>query len=191
VFRPDRCNQDWHPATHGSFATNHAASKPADLIDLNGLPQILWPRHCVQDTPDADFVLELDRTRWSKVFPKGTDPEIDSYSGFFDNGRRNATGLRDYLRERDVTDVYIVGLATGYCVKFTALDARHLGFETFLIEDAARGVDLNPGDRRSRRQRDERDGYCGGHERKCRCSQARVSVLGTADICTIHRKARP
>jgi nicotinamidase/pyrazinamidase len=138
--------QDWHPATHGSFATNHAARKPGEVIDLNGLPQILWPDHCVQDTPGADFVPELDRTRWSNVFPKGTHPGIDSYSGFFDNGRRNATGLGDYLRERGVADVYVAGLATDYCVKFTALDARHLGFKTFLIEDAARGVDLNPGD---------------------------------------------
>ena len=86
------------------------------------------------------------KRRWSKVFPKGTRPEIDSYSGFFDNGRRNATGLGDYLRERGATDLYVAGLATDYCVKFTALDARHLGFKTFLIEDAACGVDLKPGD---------------------------------------------
>ncbi|HEY5769732.1 MAG TPA: bifunctional nicotinamidase/pyrazinamidase [Terrimicrobium sp.] len=138
--------QDWHPATHGSFAINHAGRNPGDVIDLNGLPQILWPGHCVQDTPGADFVPALDRTRWSRVFPKGTRPEIDSYSGFFDNGRRNATGLGDYLQERDVTNLYLLGLATDYCIKFSALDARHLGFKTLLIEDASRGVDLKPGD---------------------------------------------
>ena len=138
--------QDWHPATHGSFANNHAGRQPGDLINLNGLPQILWPDHCVQNTPGADFVPALDQTRWSKVFPKGTRPEIDSYSGFFDNGRRNATGLGDYLQERGATDVYVAGLATDYCVQFTALDARHLGFKTTLIDDAARGVELKPGD---------------------------------------------
>lgn len=138
--------QDWHPATHGSFVTNHAEKKPGDMIDLNGVAQILWPDHCVQNTPGADFVPALDQTRWSGVFPKGTCPEVDSYSGFFDNGRRNATGLGDYLGERGVTNVYLLGLATDYCVKFTALDARYLGFKTFLIEDASRGVDLKPGD---------------------------------------------
>ena len=138
--------QDWHPATHGSFATNHDGRKTGDLIDLNGLPQILWPTHCVQDTSGADFVSELERNRWSRVFPKGARSEVDSYSGFFDNGRLNATGLGDYLRERGVTNLYLLGLATDYCVKFTALDACHLGFKTLLIEDACRGVDLKPGD---------------------------------------------
>ena len=138
--------QDWHPATHGSFATNHAGRKPGDVIDLSGLPQVLWPAHCVQNTPGGDFVTTLDQTRWSKSSRKGARPEVDSYSGFFDNGRRNATGLADYLRERRVTNFYLAGLATDYCVKFTALDARHLGFRTFLIEDATRGVDLKPVD---------------------------------------------
>jgi nicotinamidase/pyrazinamidase len=88
----------------------------------------------------------LDRARWDRVFVKGTDRAIDSYSGFFDNGHRHATGLGDYLREKSVTDVYVAGLATDYCVKFTALDARQLGFNTHLIEDACRGVNLQPGD---------------------------------------------
>ena len=152
VNRLQRCfdliveTQDWHPANHGSFANNHARRQPGDLVNLNGRPQILWPDHCVQNTSGADFVPALDQTRWSKVFPKGTRPEIDSYSGFFDNGRRNATGLGDYLQERGATDVYVAGLATDYCVQFTALDARHLGFKTTLIDDAARGVELKPGD---------------------------------------------
>lgn len=138
--------QDWHPANHGSFAANHSGRKPSEMIDLNGLPQILWPVHCVQDTRGAEFAPGLDVSRISRIFQKGTDPAIDSYSGFFDNGHRKATGLGDFLRERGVTDVYVLGLATDYCVKFTALDARRLGFRTLLVEDACRGVELRPGD---------------------------------------------
>ncbi len=138
--------QDWHPETHGSLADNHEDKKPGDVVDLAGIPHHLWPTHCVQDTPGADFVPGLDRSRWAAVFQKGTDPEVDSYSGFFDNGKRHTTGLGDFLQQRNVTQVYVVGLATDYCVKFTALDAIALGFETTLIEDACRGVELQPGD---------------------------------------------
>ncbi len=138
--------QDWHPPDHGSFAAQHPGHAIGEVIRLNGLPQVLWPVHCVEDTPGAEFLPGLDRTRWDAVFQKGTDPGVDSYSGFFDNGRRHATGLGDYLAARGVTDVCVVGLATDYCVKFTALDACGLGFRTHLIEDACRGVDLAPGD---------------------------------------------
>jgi nicotinamidase/pyrazinamidase len=138
--------QDWHPANHGSFAANHPGKNPGDLIQLNGLPQVLWPVHCVQNTCGADFIPGLHRERWAAIFQKGTDPEIDSYSGFFDNGKRRATGLGDFLRERGVVDVHVVGLATDYCVKFTALDAVALGFTTKLVANASCGVDLNPGD---------------------------------------------
>jgi nicotinamidase/pyrazinamidase len=138
--------QDWHPPKHGSFAANHPGRTPGETIDLAGLPQILWPVHCVQGTPGAEFAPTLDRSRWARVFTKGTDPEIDSYSGFFDNGHRRATGLGEYLGAEGVEEVYVAGLATDYCVKFTALDARGLGFETFLIADASRGVDLQAGD---------------------------------------------
>jgi nicotinamidase/pyrazinamidase len=138
--------QDWHPANHGSFAVNHPGRAPGDVIDLDGLPQVLWPAHCVQGSPGADFVPALDRSRWVQVFQKGTDPTVDSYSGFFDNGHRKATGLAQFLRERAVTDLYVAGLATDYCVKFTALDATALGFQTWLVEDACRGVNLHPGD---------------------------------------------
>ncbi|HEY5751560.1 MAG TPA: bifunctional nicotinamidase/pyrazinamidase [Chthoniobacterales bacterium] len=138
--------QDWHPADHGSLVTNHPGHQPGDVIDLNGLPQILWPAHCVQGTPGADFVPGLDQDRWAAVFRKGTDSGIDSYSGFFDNGRRKATGLGDYLKQRGVTEVHVLGLATDYCVKFTALDAASLGFKTALISAASRGVNLQPGD---------------------------------------------
>jgi nicotinamidase/pyrazinamidase len=138
--------QDWHPADHGSFAANHAGRKPGEVIDLNGLPQILWPIHCVQGTRGAEFTPGFDLTRVAKIFRKGTDPGIDSYSGLFDNGHRKATGLGDYLRQQKVTEVYIAGLATDYCVKFTSLDAVAMGIKTFLIEDACRGVNLKPGD---------------------------------------------
>ena len=138
--------QDWHPADHGSFAANHPGHQPGDQVDLNGLPQILWPVHCVQETKGADFVPGLDRARWDRVFVKGTHRDIDSYSGFFDNGHRQATGLGDYLHEKGVRHVYVAGLATDYCVKFTALDARQLGFHTYLIKDASRGVNLQAGD---------------------------------------------
>jgi nicotinamidase/pyrazinamidase len=138
--------QDWHPPDHGSFAANHPGRKVYEVIDLAGLPQVLWPVHCVQGTPGAELVPSLDASRIDRVFRKGTDPAIDSYSGFFDNGHRKATGLDDYLNGAGVRRVYVCGLAADYCVKFTALDARRLGFETFLIEDATRGVNVNPGD---------------------------------------------
>ena len=138
--------QDWHPADHGSFAANHPWRKPGQTIDLNGLPQILWPIHCVQGSFGAEFVPELKQEGITKVFEKGTDPGIDSYSGFFDNGHRKATGLGDWLKKQGITRVYVLGLATDYCVKFTALDALQLGFETYLVEDASRGVNLAPGD---------------------------------------------
>jgi len=140
--------QDWHPPDHGSFAANHPGRKVGDVIDLNGLEQILWPVHCVQNTRGAELVPGLRTDRIQRIFQKGTDPGIDSYSGFFDNGHRRATGLGEFLTQRGVKRVYIMGLATDYCVKFTALDARQLGFETYLIEDGCRGVDVRPGDSR-------------------------------------------
>jgi nicotinamidase/pyrazinamidase len=138
--------QDYHPADHGSFASNHPGAALYSVVDLNGLPQVLWPDHCVQGTAGAEFALSLSIKHVDRIFQKGTDPEIDSYSGFFDNGRRKATGLGDYLLSKGVTDVYVCGLATDFCVKFTALDALSLGFKTFLVEDATRGVNLSPTD---------------------------------------------
>jgi nicotinamidase/pyrazinamidase len=138
--------QDWHPPDHGSFAANHPGRRPGEVIDLHGLAQILWPVHCVQETPGAEFHPALDRGPIAEVFRKGVDPEIDSYSGFFDNGHLRSTGLADYLQSHGVHEVYVGGLATDYCVKFTALDAVGLGFHTHLIQDACRGVNLNPGD---------------------------------------------
>jgi nicotinamidase/pyrazinamidase len=138
--------QDWHPENHASFASNHPGRKPGEVIDLDGLQQVLWPDHCVQNRPGAELVKTLDRSRIDRVFQKGTDRCIDSYSGFFDNGHRKSTGLGDYLKSKNVADVYVCGLATDYCVKFTALDAVQLGFKTHLYPNASRGIDLNPGD---------------------------------------------
>jgi nicotinamidase/pyrazinamidase len=138
--------QDWHPGNHGSFAVNHPDKKPFEQIDLNGLPQTLWPIHCVQGTAGAAFAATLKQDHIAKVFQKGTDPGIDSYSGFFDNGHRKATGMAEWLKAKSVTRVYVCGLATDYCVKFTALDAISLGFKTYLIEDATRGVNLEAND---------------------------------------------
>jgi len=138
--------QDWHPADHGSFASRHPGKRIGDVIDLNGLEQILWPDHCVQNTAGAELVAGLDARGIDEVIRKGTDPGIDSYSGFFDNGHRKATGLGDYLNGRGVDEVFVCGLATDYCVKFTALDAVELGLATRLVAEGCRGVDLNPGD---------------------------------------------
>ena len=133
--------QDWHPADHGSFAANHAGKNAFETIDLNGLPQKLWPVHCVQNTGGACFAPGLDTRRVARVFPKGTDPRVDSYSGFFDNGRRSSTGMAEWLKEWGARDLWICGLATDFCVKFTALDAIAEGFRVHLITDACRGID--------------------------------------------------
>jgi len=138
--------QDWHPANHGSFAASHPGKQVFQQIELNGLPQTLWPVHCVQNTKGADLAHGLDRNRIAKIFPKGTDAGIDSYSGLFDNGHRKSTGMGEWLKAQGVTEVFVCGLATDYCVKFTALDAVHVGFRTYFIEDASRGVNLRPDD---------------------------------------------
>ena len=138
--------QEWHPADHQSFATQHPGRKPGELIELHGLPQVLWPPHCVQGTTGAALHADLMREKITEVFPKGTDRTVDSYSGFFDNGHRRSTGLADWLRARWITRVYVLGLATDYCVKATALDACELGFDTWVIEDGCRPVELYPGD---------------------------------------------
>ncbi|MFT5685174.1 MAG: nicotinamidase/pyrazinamidase [Myxococcota bacterium] len=136
--------QDWHPPGHGSFAASHDGKNPYDEIPLHGLPQTLWPTHCVQGTPGADFVDDLETNRFSAVVRKGTDPTVDSYSGFADNGNRIRTGLAGLLTERGVTEVFVCGVATDFCVRFTAEDAARSGFSVFLIEDACRGVALTP-----------------------------------------------
>ncbi|UZH54995.1 bifunctional nicotinamidase/pyrazinamidase [Salinimicrobium tongyeongense] len=129
--------QDWHPKEHKSFAVNHPGKKEFEQIDLNGLEQKLWPVHCVQGTKGADFHPNLEIKPIEAIFRKGMDPEIDSYSGFFDNGHKKITGLGGYLKERGAVDLYFCGLAADICVYFSLLDALKEGFNATLIEDAA------------------------------------------------------
>jgi nicotinamidase/pyrazinamidase len=138
--------KDWHPSEHGSFAANHKGKKPGDRIILDGIEQILWPVHCVQNTRGAEFAPSFDAHRIAHVFHKGVDPLIDSYSTFFDNAHRRHTGLADYLRTRSIKDIYLMGLALDYCVKYSALDARHFGLNTHVILDGCRGIELESGD---------------------------------------------
>jgi nicotinamidase/pyrazinamidase len=109
--------RDLHPAGHGSFASSHPGRRLGEVIDLDGLPQVMWPDHCVEGTPGSELAAALDRSRVARVFVKGTDPAIDSYSGFHDNGHRKATGLGDWLKARGVDEVWVLGLATDYCVR--------------------------------------------------------------------------
>lgn len=138
--------RDWHPVNHGSFAASHPGKRPGDRILLDGRPQTLWPVHCVQGTHGAALADGLDKRAIAGVFSKGTQPDSDTYSGFFDDFAGQATGLADFLRQRGVTDVYVLGLATDYCVKHTALDAVDEGFRVWLVQDACRAVNLAPGD---------------------------------------------
>lgn len=135
--------QDWHPANHKSFASQHAGKQEFEVIELGGLSQVLWPEHCVQGTNGAAFYPKLLMNRVEAIFRKGTDASIDSYSGFYDNGHLKSTGLADYLKGRGITDVYLVGLAGDYCVYFSAKDAIAEGFQTYLIEDAIRSINSN------------------------------------------------
>ena len=135
--------QDWHPANHKSFASNHAGKSVFEKTDLNGLEQVLWPDHCVQGTPGANFSEALNLTKVEAIFRKGTDSEIDSYSGFYDNGHRKTTALADYLLGKQISQVYLLGLAGDYCVYYTAKDALKLQFQTFLIEDGIRAINLD------------------------------------------------
>ena len=138
--------QDWHPLDHVSFASNNQDKKVGDLIDLNGISQVMWPNHCVQNSYGSEFVKELKTEKITKVFKKGTDLNVDSYSGFYDNDHKKSTGLGDYLKNEKINEVYITGLATDYCVKYTVLDALNLGIKTNLVIDAVRGVNLSPDD---------------------------------------------
>jgi nicotinamidase/pyrazinamidase len=132
--------QDWHPRNHLSFASNHPGKEPGDHVDLEGIDQILWPDHCVQDTPGAAWPRELHAEKIVSVIRKGTDATIDSYSGFYDNRHQRATGLHDLLRKHGISFLALAGLAADVCVKYTALDALMLGYEVFLVEDATRAV---------------------------------------------------
>lgn len=133
--------QDWHPAHHKSFASQHEGKNPFEIIDLNGLQQTLWPDHCIQGAPGADFHKDLNTNKIEAIFRKGTNPEIDSYSGFFDNGRKKATGLNGYLKERKVDAVFVCGLAADFCVYYTAMDALSLGYTTTILDASVKAID--------------------------------------------------
>jgi nicotinamidase/pyrazinamidase len=135
--------QDWHPAGHWSFASAHPGKQPFETIQLSYGEQVLWPDHCVQGTPGAAFHPGLDTTRAQLIIRKGFRKEIDSYSAFYENDKKTTTGLAGYLRERGITTLYVVGLAADFCVKWSALDARRLGFEVYVVTDATRGIDAN------------------------------------------------
>lgn len=133
--------QDWHPTTHKSFASHHENKKEFETINLNGLEQKLWPDHCVQNTNGAEFHPDLNMKPIEAIFRKGLDPEIDSYSGFYDNGHKKSTGLAGYLREKGAKELYFCGLAADICVYFSIQDAVKAGFSVTLIEDASRALD--------------------------------------------------
>ena len=135
--------QDWHPRGHVSFASSHPGRKPFERIQVGYGEQILWPDHCVPGTPGAEFHPGLDTLRASVVVRKGSDPAIDSYSAFYENDHQTRTGLTGYLHERGCRRLFLAGLATDFCVLFSALDARREGFEVFVVEDGVRGIDLD------------------------------------------------
>jgi len=137
--------QDWHPQNHKSFATNHKGKKEYDIIDLHGIDQVLWPVHCVQGTEGADFHKNLNVNKLDMIVRKGTNPDVDSYSTFLDNDKKIMTGLKGYLNGLGINQIFIAGLATDYCVYYSALDSINYGFDTYVIIDACRGVNVPAG----------------------------------------------
>lgn len=136
---------DWHPYRHGSFAETHGKGV-GEVIDLKGLKQILWPRHCVQKTSGAEFSTGWNHQKVHQIFHKGTDENIDSYSAFYDNGHLKSTGLHEYLQTKGIKTLYVAGLTTEYCVKYSVLDALSLGYKVYVIRDACKPVNLHPHD---------------------------------------------
>ena len=143
VFQNIVITQDWHPATHVSFAANHAGKQDYEQIQLSYGEQVLWPVHCVQGTLDAELHPDLDLPTAQLIIRKGFHEQIDSYSAFMEADRKTTTGLAAYLKAREIDTVYIVGIATDFCVAWTAIDACELGFSTYVIEDATKAIDLN------------------------------------------------
>jgi nicotinamidase/pyrazinamidase len=143
---PVLASRDWHPEGHCSFASRYPGHVIGDIIDIDGITQVLWPDHCVQGGSGAEFHPVLDAAHIGRVFDKGCDAGVDSYSAFFDNAHLHDTGLDAYLRAQDVDELYVCGLATDYCVKHTVLDALALGYRVTLMVDGCRAVDASPGD---------------------------------------------
>ena len=144
AFKVVVATQEWHPANHVSFASVHSGRKPGETIQFKKQTQRLWPAHCVQNTRGAELAAGLMINRVNKVFRLGMEAEVDNDSAFFDAGLDHPTGLHSYLKEKNVADLYLMGLATDGCVRTTALDALSLGFSTILVEDACRGLNLQP-----------------------------------------------
>jgi nicotinamidase/pyrazinamidase len=132
--------QDWHPENHMSFASNNTGRQPFEQIELQGRPQILWPDHCVQGSHGAEIHKDLETKRIAAIFRKGMDPEIDSYSGFYDNNHKLSTGLAGYLKDKRVSEIYFAGLAADICVYYSILDSIIEGFSSVLIEDASKAL---------------------------------------------------
>ncbi|MDX9997113.1 MAG: bifunctional nicotinamidase/pyrazinamidase [Phenylobacterium sp.] len=158
--------QDWHPPGHSSFASSHPGRAPYETIELSYGRQTLWPDHCVQGAPGADFHPELAATKAELVLRKGFHKAIDSYSAFFENDRNTATGLAGYLRERGFTRIFLAGLAFDYCVLWSAEDAWRLGFQTVVIDDACRALDIHGSEAEARR----------------RLAQASIEVLAATEL---------
>lgn len=135
--------QDWHPADHSSFASSHDGKKPYETIQMPYGEQVLWPDHCVQNSDGAAFHPELDTERAEVIIRKGFRKEVDSYSAFYENDHKTQTGLAGYLRERGFTDIYVCGLATDFCVRWSVLDGRNEGFRMHVVEDGVKGIDLD------------------------------------------------
>lgn len=138
-------SQDWHPQDHGSFASNHEGYNLFDTVDLNGLDQIIWPDHCIQNTSGSEFVGGLETSKFDKVIRKGTNPLVDSYSAFYDNGHRVDSGLSEYLKHHGVQTVHVCGVATNFCCLYTCLDALFEGFSTTLLYNLSKGVEIEKG----------------------------------------------
>jgi nicotinamidase/pyrazinamidase len=145
IFPCVLATKDWHPLKHISFASTHGR-QPGEIIEIEGLRQELWPDHCIQGSKGAEFAPSLHSGKIQKVFFKGSDSKIDSYSSFYDNAHLRSTGLGEYLQQLGCDELYIVGLATDYCVKYSVLDASRLGFKIYVIIDACKGIELKEGD---------------------------------------------
>ena len=166
AFRHVVLTQDWHPAGHASFASSHAGRQPFETTELSYGTQVLWPDHCIQGTRGAEISRDLSIPHAQLVIRKGHNPKIDSYSGFMEADRKTSTGLAGYLKERGFRRVFCAGLATDFCVAWTALDAKAAGFDTYLIEDASRPIDANGSLARAREDLDA----------------AGVQVIGSAQV---------
>lgn len=144
-FKKIVATQDWHPPNHVSFAANHPGKKEFDVVNYEGIKQVLWPKHCVAGSEGAEFYPELNTKNFNLILRKGNNPKIDSYSAFRENDKKTLTGLGGYLKNLNVKKTYFCGLALDYCVFYSAVDSRELGFETYVVIDSAKGIDSPEG----------------------------------------------